>query len=274
MDIRITNTCNNNCLYCLEWSLRTKEKFISADIICEEIMNEFNKKHLTFYWWNPLLHPELNKIIKYARDIWYLSIGLLTNTKELSLSLLEWLQNSWLTNIWFYFNSFENKSHILTNQGGIKLKDLIVNIRLLKKSGLFKKAIIHINKQNITTIWRDILILYSKFWIKNFELINYIPFWKAYGNKSLLEYNILDYRDDINTLFTIIEKIKVNALFLKFNKDFFWKHIEYYDEKMWILNQISQEDNEILNWDEIPYCKEISRCETCYLKYNCKWYDV
>ena len=31
MDIRIVNTCNNNCKYCLEQDLRRQEKYIGFD---------------------------------------------------------------------------------------------------------------------------------------------------------------------------------------------------------------------------------------------------
>ncbi|MBT3726698.1 hypothetical protein HOG21_03190 [bacterium] len=49
MDLRIVNTCNNDCLYCLESDLRNKEKFISKDLLFKEILVEKNRDNITFY---------------------------------------------------------------------------------------------------------------------------------------------------------------------------------------------------------------------------------
>jgi pyruvate formate-lyase activating enzyme-like uncharacterized protein len=49
MDLRIVNNCNNDCLYCLEQSLRKKEKYIDKDYICNLLLNENDKNILTFY---------------------------------------------------------------------------------------------------------------------------------------------------------------------------------------------------------------------------------
>ena len=48
MDLRIVNTCNNNCLYCLEQVYRNREKFIDKNIIFREILNSKNKEILNY----------------------------------------------------------------------------------------------------------------------------------------------------------------------------------------------------------------------------------
>jgi pyruvate formate-lyase activating enzyme-like uncharacterized protein len=49
MDLRIVNTCNNNCLYCLENSLRKKEKYISKDFLFAKILQDKEKSNITFF---------------------------------------------------------------------------------------------------------------------------------------------------------------------------------------------------------------------------------
>jgi molybdenum cofactor biosynthesis enzyme MoaA len=49
MDLRIVNTCNNDCLYCLEQSYRTKGKYINKEEIFKDILNNFADKIITFY---------------------------------------------------------------------------------------------------------------------------------------------------------------------------------------------------------------------------------
>lgn len=80
MDLRITNTCNNNCLYCLEQEYRAKEKYIPK----EEIFLQLQKNtdtHITFYGGNPLLHPHIEEIISFCQQQnKYQGIGILSNT--------------------------------------------------------------------------------------------------------------------------------------------------------------------------------------------------
>jgi pyruvate formate-lyase activating enzyme-like uncharacterized protein len=49
MDLRIVNTCNNNCAYCLEQSLRQKDKFVNKHIIFDLLEKEKNKEILNFF---------------------------------------------------------------------------------------------------------------------------------------------------------------------------------------------------------------------------------
>ena len=83
MDLRIVNTCNNNCLYCLEQSLREEKKYIDLNNI-KSVLQESDEKNLTFYGWNPLLHPELIEIIWCAKKNNFENIWILSNTRSIN----------------------------------------------------------------------------------------------------------------------------------------------------------------------------------------------
>lgn len=275
MDIRIVNTCNNNCSYCLEQSLRKKEKFIKKEIIFNLLDKEKDKHFLWFFWWNPLLHPDLIEIIKYAKNIWFKNIWLLTNSFLLEkINLLE-LKKYWLNTFWIYFNSFDKERHnLIVGENGIKLNKILENILFLKNNDFFVKIIININKQNINILYKDIFILNKKFWVNNFEFINYHPFDRPYGKyKDILKYRFLENRAYIDNLFRVIKKLQLIVNFVKFSKDFFWEYKEFYNFQKWILDQIWEEDLEILNWTDNPFCKKEKRCDSCFLKIKCKWYE-
>lgn len=270
MDLRIVNTCNNNCLYCLEQDYRNREKFIDKNIIFSEILNSNTKEILNFYGWNPLLHPDLLEIISFWKNNWFKNISLLTNTFWISRDYLSDLNNAWLSQIWIYFNSINN--HNLVSNSNFDLKDLLKNIEIISKSWIKIKFIIHINKQNISDIYKNILFLVKNFWVFEFEFINYFPFDIPYEKyKNLLEYDILENRQNIDKLFVVIKKLWIKSRFVKFSKDFFWKYLEFYDFNSWILNQIWEED--ILRLKEKkPFCLVQKRCKNCFIKDNCKFY--
>lgn len=272
MDLRILNTCNNNCLYCLESPLRNKDKYISKDFLFTKILEDKEKEDITFFWGNPLLHPDLPEIINFCYKNWFKWIWILSNTFWLEKVYLYNLINKGLNTFWVYFNSFDKKHHELVNGWGISYEVFLENLKFINESWLFLKIIIHINNLNIQTVARDVLILKEKYWIKNFDFVNYFPFDKPYENKYILEYSISKNREKIDLLFKVIKKLNLKVNFVKFSKDFFWKYLNFYNYKNGILEQIWEEDIERLSWNKTPFCFNEKRCIMCFIKDNCKFY--
>ena len=196
MDLRIVNTCNNDCLYCLEQDLRKDEKYRSFEDICQDLDAEKNREVLCFYGWNPLLHPRLKDIIRYAQKIWYKNISLLSNTHGLDAEFAQELKEVGLTAIQFYFHSFDEKTHDTIVQKGITLKELLSNMKLLHALWMQHTAIIHVNAQNINSLLKDMKALHKYFSLSSFELINYYPVSRAYEKYD----SLLRYEEDITKI--------------------------------------------------------------------------
>lgn len=275
MDLRITNACTNNCLYCLEQTYRVREKCIKKDIILADISeNRHADDIITFYWWNPLLHPDLWEILNFCRNRWFASIWILTNTHSLNKDALSALISKGLNSIWFYFNSFDEHAHARVVNGWISLNELLLNLEHIKKSWIFYKAIIHINRQNIEHIYQDICILNKKYWVKHIEFINYFPFDRPYDDfREMLEYSTKENRNNIDRLLKMISKLGLRVNFVKFPRNFFGNYDENYDFTKWILEQIWDEDRERLRTTEKPFCYTEYRCTNCFIKDNCEFYD-
>jgi hypothetical protein len=119
------------------------------------------------------------------------------------------------------------------------------------------------------------LILNKKYWSDIFELINYFPFDRPYDEfRNILEYRVEQNKENIDKLFLVIKKLQLIVNFVKFSKEFFWKNLEFYDFKKWVLEQIWEEDIEVLESKKIPFCKIENRCYSCFLKDKCKWYEL
>ncbi|UFX83295.1 radical SAM protein [Candidatus Absconditicoccus praedator] len=266
-DIRIVNICNNNCIYCLESSYRKKNKYESLDYIYFQIKEiSKNTDFLGIFGGNPLLHPNLLNILNYARTQGINNISILTNTYKLDKNLISDLEKNGLTGIGFYFNTFDKYTHELVSGGGIGYEELLKNINLISKSDLSYKAIIHINKQNIENLYKDVFILYKKFGVESFEFIGFFPFDKPYekNNRNLLFLDYNNYRKSINKLFDVLDKIGVETHFIKFPRSFFGNYGKYYDYKFGVYEQLGKEDIQRLKKTE-PYCKIENRCKFCFL---------
>lgn len=230
MDIRIVNTCNNNCLYCLEQTLREQNKYIDLDNI-KSVLQESEEKNLTFYWWNPLLHPELIQIIQLAKKNNFENIWILSNTGSISEKYLDELISAGLNNFGIYFYSFQKNIHDIYSGNNLELTQLLKNITLISQKNIFCKIIIHVNNSNIDTLWRDIEILNSKFWITHFEFINYLIEDRAKKYEKLLQYKISKKSDKIKILFHSIKKLNLNVKFIRFNKEFFANNTQFISQK-------------------------------------------
>lgn len=230
MDLRIVNTCNNNCLYCLEQSLREEKKYIDLNNI-KSVLQESDEKNLTFYGWNPLLHPELIEIIWCAKKNNFENIWILSNTRSINEKYLDELISAGLNNFWIYFYSFQKNIHNIYSGNNLELNELLKNIQCISQKNIFIKVIIHLNKSNIDTVYKDIEILHNKFWIKNFEFVNYLIEDRAKKYEKLLTYNILQKTSCIERLFESIKKLNLDAKFIRFNKEFFLNNTQFISQK-------------------------------------------
>ena len=230
MDIRIVNTCNNNCLYCLEQSLREEKKYIDLKSI-ENLLQNSDEQNLTFYWWNPLLHPDLIKIIQSAKKNNFENIWILSNTGSISEKYLDELISAGLNNFGIYFYSFQKNIHDIYSGNNLELTQLLKNITYISQKNIFCKIIIHVNNSNIDTLGRDIEILHSKFWITHFEFINYLIEDRAKKYEKLLQYKISQKADKIEMLFHSIKKLNLDVKFIRFNKEFFSHNTQFISQK-------------------------------------------
>ncbi len=221
MDIRIVNTCDSDCMYCLEQSLRKKQKFIPREVILKLLQQQRSNfpddSILAFYGWNSLLHPNLTGIITDAKNLWFKSISLLTNTQGITQKYLEYLQSCGLTGISFYFHSLDSEIHNMIVQKWISLEELYKNISIIQKSWISYTCIIHVNQQNIGLLYKIVAELYIKYSVKNFEFIRVRLLSRA-KNKFSKQLEILpeNQEKDIAHLERILQKIKAQYEFIHF----------------------------------------------------------
>ena len=217
MDIRIVNTCNSDCIYCLEQSLRKKKKFLEKETIYSLLNQEENREVLSFYGGNPLLHPDLLDIIVYAKTLGYKNISLLTNTHGITQDFLRKLQHSGLTGISFYFHSFSENTHNVVVNTWISLRELLRNIRCIVASWVYYTCIIHVNKQNIATVYKNVEYLHRKFGVQKFEFIKYHLVSRAWREfRSILEYTPEEEKQWLQRLDDVMQKFWLQASYIKF----------------------------------------------------------
>ncbi len=272
LNIRLTNWCNNQCLYCLEKSLKYFWKWVKLDFkkLSGKTVSIYGGNLFANNWWQAVLQELVKTNINIS--------SIQTNWYGLDDKGIEFLQDIWVKTVNFKFHSLKTEKDYILAWKPLKFlstKDkLKLVLRLLKK--WFKVRVNYfVTKYNLLDLYQDFTFLY-KLGIKDFDFIWPHPFDKVWDFKDIV---LIDYKDKENKkifnnflvkLSSFLDKDKkLNVNFIKFPCSFFDKvNNKFCNLKSTVLNQISQEDKEIFDWKVNSYCYP-KRCNYCFLQDIC-----
>lgn len=147
LDIESTNNCNLRCLMCGRNWMKEKIGYVSFELF-KKIINEAAKYHLPSiklnYRGEPLLHPDLVKMVKYAKKKGILEVQFNTNGLLLNEKKARELIGAGLDRIIFSFDGATKKTYekIRIGSNYEKVINNIKNlVRLRNKKGLKRPLI-------------------------------------------------------------------------------------------------------------------------------------
>ncbi len=281
--IQITHVCNDNCIFCYDkWNNKYWEKSqydFSKSNIYKWIQKWFKKwylNYIVFTWWEASTDKYIIEYIKYAKEIWFNKIELISNWVKFAFNnFSQKIIESWLTWINISVHWHNSLLHNYLTWNKIAFQSVLKWIINIKKINLnFDISIyIVINKLNLNYL-DNIIILFSKLWIKNFYLLQLIPFGNVLKNEHIFinDNNILK-----TAVINILSKyswtnISINASHLLHPNILEWyeKMIPNVENILWDIKI-----NLWMNWKESFYsenfnrCNKWSFCHQCYLSSFC-----
>lgn len=190
--LRLTNTCNNNCIFCLDRQLQD-----GTVRSLKDIKNELQRgrrqgaKKAILSGGDPTLHPDFLAIVLFAKRAGYQEIQVVTNGRMFYYrQFLEEAVKNGVTEITFSMhghtrNLYEKQSRIKGSfkqaMGGLfhalKVRNLIVNIDVV------------INKINYKYL-EQILRFFIGLGVTEFDLLQVVPFGNAWQNREEVFYNL------------------------------------------------------------------------------------
>lgn len=277
--VRISNSCNNKCIFCLD-SNSHNWTFVDEIYVKNQIKNWFKNNfdnRVIISWWEASINPKFVEYIKYAKQIWYNRIQTITNWNMFYKE--EFCKNvfdAWLEEVTFSFHGHNEKLHdyLVWTTGAFKksLKWLIY----IKKN--YPKIIINIdivvNKINIKFL-TDIVKFFMKLWVYEFDILQIIPFWRWFlENKDKLFYSL---EENIKYLHETWELSKISWMYMWTNR-FPIEAFEWYEDLIQDPRKIGWEvmwesynmfEKFILsNWEKKPECFWDS-CNYCFQNQYC-----
>lgn len=272
--VRLTRMCNNHCVFCLD-----KETQDGSCISLEEIKKDLIRGRkekiirVVLSGGEPTLHPQFFKITELAKNLGYQHIQVITNGRMFAYrDFLELTVNAGVNEITFSIHGHNEELHDKQTQvkgsfnqsltglvNALKIKDLIVNVDIV------------INKFNVKYL-SDILNSFINLGVLEFDLLQVIPFGRAWDNRDSVFYNIDESLIHLRRAFQLSKNKKLHIWTNRFPV----KYLEGFEELI---------QHPVKLYDEIRGRKEMfkqflnnagaiscsgERCRYCFLENFCR----
>jgi len=273
--VRLTYICNNNCIFCLD-----KENQGGTFVPLEEVKKELERgrnlkiKKLILSGGEPTLHPDYLEIIKFAKKIGYQEIQTITNGRLFAYkNFLDKAATNGLTEITFSIHG--HTKNLYEKQSGIKgsfEQALTGLVNALKSKKLIINIDIVINKTNYKYL-EKIMEFFINLGVKEFDLLQIIPFGAAWHNKNKIFYDLKKAAPYFSKAFSLQRKYP--DIYIWTNR-FPPQYLEGFEEL--IQHPIKLHDeirgrkkmfDEFLGKDVLMNCFG-QKCSYCFIKNFCK----
>ena len=177
LDIEVTSACNLKCPFCATTYSKFKSGFMKWET-AKKILDEAGEKGLYACKFNfrgePLLHKELGRFIKYAKDKGIIDVFFNTNAVMLTEEKSRMLIDSGLDRITISFEGFD-KTLYEKNRVGAKFEEVVANVvglmNIRERLGS-KSPKIRIQAVLIPEL-KDRLAEYVSFWKAKVDQVSY-----------------------------------------------------------------------------------------------------
>ncbi len=178
LDIESTNTCNLKCIMCphsnpgkeFKKSLGFMNTILYKKIIDQGVKNGLCSIKLNWRG-EPLIHPKIAEMIKYAKDNGIIEVQINTNGQLLNKSLSEKLISAGLDRIIFSIDGVKKETYEKIRVGG-NYETLINNVKtfiMIRDQKKLKKPLVRIQ--------------FVKMDCNRQEVDDFISFWKPYADE-------------------------------------------------------------------------------------------
>ncbi len=190
--VRITRVCNQRCLFCLDSEAQNGE-FLSKELVEREIERGWKGRggRLILSGGEASIHPLFIDFISFGRSVGFEHIQTITNGRMFSKKeFLTRAADAGLNEITFSIHGHKPEIHDKLVGVNGAFKQAIKGIRNALEDGrIIVNIDICINKLNYKYL-DDMLKFFQRLGVHEFDLLQIIPFGRAWENRDLLMYDI------------------------------------------------------------------------------------
>ncbi|MDH3353422.1 MAG: radical SAM protein, partial [Nanoarchaeota archaeon] len=272
--VGITTMCNNRCIFCLDGEIKNKfHKSLS------QIREEFDSglregcTRLVISGGDPTVHPEFLDIIRLGKEMGYKKVQTITNGRMFYYKkFLDGAVKSGLNEVTFSIHGHTAELHDSLTSAKGSFEQTVQGIKNALNCDLIVNVDIVLNKKNVRH-FPEIIHFLLELGIREFDILQIMPFGNAMGNKEDLFYDIGDNLEFINKGFELAKErgsvVWTNRFppqYLEGNEDLIQDPYKLFDE----VNG-RKRDFEYSLSKNIPLKCHGERCSLCCLSDFCKF---
>lgn len=272
--VRLTRVCNNRCIFCLD-SENQNGSFVPLKEIEKDLRQgrSENIKRVILSGGEPTIHPQFLEIIKLAKSLGYSHIQVITNGRIFTYKdFLVKVVKEGVSELTFSIHGHTKTLYEKQSQVKDSFEQAIQGLlNALSISGLIVNLDIVINKINYKHLDK-ILRFFIKLGVREFDLLQVMPFGRAWENKEKVLYNVEEALPYLRKAFALS---KNKNLFLWTNR-FPVEYLEGFEDLIQhpikIIDEVKGRElmfTQFLKEGKLMNCYG-ERCQYCFLKDFCK----
>jgi len=276
--LSISHKCNNQCIFCHDKDNQVKGRFMALDEVRAEIVQAKKEgyQRLILSGGEASINPDFLQIVKYAHDLGFAEIQTITNGRYFYYpKFVDEAVNAGLTEITFSLHGHTEELHdgftgikgsfkqALTGLANVRhYPNVIVNIDIV------------INKLNYKQLYDIILFYAQNFGVYEFDLLQVVPFGRAWENRDKLFYDLNEAKPYLDKIW---ELAKNDQRFHIWTNRFPAQYLEGYEFLIQDPNKNFDDVlgrkkmfEEFINEGKLMPCLNQKRCEYCNLNDFCQ----
>ena len=205
--VRLTRACNNRCLFCLDAEAQNGAALPLAEIRADlEAGRREGCRRAVLSGGEPTLHPEFVRIVALARRLGYEHVQAITNGRRFCYpEFLRAAVKAGLKELTFSVHGATAEVHdALTGVRGSFAQALAGLANALATPGLIVSSDVVVNRLNAGSLLSVVELLYSR-GVREYDLLNLIPFGDAWKNWRRLGYRPAALRGELARVFRFAE---------------------------------------------------------------------
>lgn len=277
--MRLTTTCNNRCLFCLD-ALTPRDIKLPVDTLKQDIArgrSERGAERLILSGGEPTLHPAFLELCRYAKGLGYQRVQIVTNGHKLAdRSFFEATMEAGLGEITFSLHGHTAELHDrLTGTPG-SFQRLMKGLVRAKRDGRpIVNVDIVINRQNVAVVWQIVELCLS-LGVSEFDLLHLIPQGRAFEHRDELFYDVRENLPALQKVFRLHRHPRIVVWTNRFPVAFLEGLEELIQDPHKLLDEVRGRRFQVrryLDLGEVLDCREPERCPHCFIEPFCTTVD-